>query len=312
MARKKIAITILVMLMVLTILIPAGCMSVSTANKLVVIPLSGTITSGGSSLFFGSTITPELVKEQLSRAEKDMAVRAVVLRIESPGGVVAPCQEILEEIEKVKQKKPIVVSMGSMAASGGYYISTKANKSVALPGTLTGSIGVISQIPNVKGLYEKLGIEMQTFKGGKYKDMYSGLRELTPEEKEIMQQMTDAYYEQFVEVVAEGRGLSQDEVRSLATGQLYTGAEAKKLGLVDELGGLDTAIGLAAQLASVETWQVEYYKPRPSLLESLLGMDLGILGEAVQLKLLGLGGEDIILLQTLSHSYPRPQYLYLS
>ena len=127
-----------------------------------------------------------------------------------------------------------------------------------------------------------------------------------------MQQMTDAYYEQFVEVVAEGRGLSQDEVRSLATGQLYTGAEAKKLGLVDELGGLDTAIGLAAHSAGIETWQVEYYKPKPSLLESLFRMNLGILGEAVQLKLLGLGGEDIVLLQTLSHSYPRPQYLYLS
>ena len=302
----------LVMLLLLAILILSGCISVSTANKIAVIPLSGTIGGGGSSLFFGSTITPELVKEQLNRAEGDMAVRAIVLRIESPGGVVAPCQEILEEIEKVKQKKPIVVRMGSMAASGGYYISTKANKIVALPGTLTGSIGVISQIPNVKGLYEKLGIEMQIFKGGKYKDMYSGLRELTPEEKEIMQQMTDEYYEQFVEVVAEGRGLSQVEVRSLATGQLYTGAEAKKLGLVDELGGLDTAIGLAAQLASVETWQVEYYKPRPSLLESLLGMDLGSLVEAVKLKLLGLSGEDIILLQSLSHTYPQPQYLCLS
>jgi len=312
MKRTKIAITILVMLILLAMLIPSGCISVPTANKIAVIPLSGAIGGGGSSFFFGPTITPELVKEQLNRAERDMAVRAIVLRIESPGGVVAPCQEILEEVEKVKQTKPIVVSMGSMAASGGYYISAKANKIVALPGTLTGSIGVISQIPNVKGLYEKLGIEMQTFKGGKYKDMYSGLRELTPEEKEIMQQMTDEYYEQFIEAVAEGRGLSQDEVRSLATGQLYTGAEAKKLGLVDELGGLDTAIGLAAQLASVETWQVEYYKPRPSLLESLLGMDLGSLVEAVQLKLLGLSGEDIILLQYLSHTYPQPQYLCLS
>jgi protease-4 len=252
------------------------------------------------------------VGEQLDRAEKDMSVKAVVLRIESPGGAVAPCQEILEQMGRVKEKKPIVVSMGNMAASGGYYISAKANKIVALPGTLTGSIGVISEVPNVKGLYEKLGIEMQTFKGGKYKDMYSGLRELTPEEKEIMQQMTDEYYEQFVEVVAEGRGLSQDEVRSLATGQLYTGAEAKKLGLVDELGGLDTAIGLAAQLANIETWQVEYYSPKPSLLESLLGMNLGSLVEAVQLKFLGLSGEDIILLQTLSHTYPQPQYLYSS
>ncbi len=308
---KKATIISLVVLLLLAVLVPTGCISIPAGGKIAVISLSGTISGAGSTLFFGSTITSELVGEQLDKAEKDMAVKAVVLRIESPGGAVAPCQEILEQIDKVKQKKPIVVSMGNMAASGGYYISAKANKIVALPGTLTGSIGVISEVPNVKGLYEKLGIEMQTFKSGKYKDMYSGLRELTPEEKEIMQQMTDEYYEQFVGLVAEGRGLSQDEVRNLATGQLYTGAQAKELGLVDELGGLDTAIGLAAQLANVETWQVEYYKPKPTLLESLLGMNLGSLVEAVQLKFLGLSGEDIILLQTLSHTYPQPQYIYI-
>ena len=107
---------------------------------------------------------------------------------------------------------------------------------------------------------------MQIFKGGKYKDMYSGLRELTPEEMEITQRMTDEYYEQFVNVVAEGRGLSEEVVRDLATGQPYTGAEAKELGLVDELGGLETAIALAARLVNIETWQVEYYKPKPSFL----------------------------------------------
>ncbi len=197
--------------------------------------------------------------------------------------------------------------MGSMAASGGYYISCEADKIVALPGTLTGSIGVISQIPNVEGLYEKLGIKIQTFKGGKYKDMYSGMRELTSEEKEIMQQLTDEYYEQFVGVVAEGRGLSKEQVRSLATGQLYSGAEAKELGLVDELGGLDTAIDLAAELAGVEAPKVEYYQqPQPSLM-SLLG-----LADAIQMRLLGLSGEDIVLLQTLNHTYPTPQYLYQS
>ena len=194
-----------------------------------------------------------------------------------------------------------------MAASGGYYISTKADKIVALPGTLTGSIGVISQIPNVEGLYEKLGIKMQTFKGGKYKDMYSGLRELTPEEAEIMQRMTDEYYEQFVEVVAEGRGLSNEDVRSLATGQLYTGTEAQRLGLVDELGGLDTAIDLAAGLAGVEAPEVEYYQAPGLSLRSLFG-----LADAIQLRLWGLSAQDIILLETLSHGYPQPQFLYQS
>ena len=300
---KKVIIIGLAMLLLVVMLIPTSC--IPAGDKIAVIPLSGTIATQSS--FFGSVITPELVKEQLDRAEKDVVVKAIVLRVESPGGVVAPCQEILEEIEKVKQIKPIVVSMGSMAASGGYYISCEADKIVALSGTLTGSIGVISQIPNVEGLYEKLGIKMQTFKGGKYKDMYSGMRELTPEEKEIMQQLTDEYYEQFIEVVAEGRELSKEKVRSLATGQLYSGTEAKELGLVDELGGLDTAIDLAAELAGIEAPEVEYYQqPKPSL-RSLLG-----LADAIQMRLLGLSGEDIVLLQTLSHTYPTPQYLYQS
>ena len=302
--KRRVTIISLVALLLVAMLIPTSCVSISVGDKIAVITLSGSIMAEGNSLFYGQAITPELVREQLGKAEKDSAVKAIVLRVESPGGVVAPCQEILEEIEKVRQTKPIVVSMGNQAASGGYYISAKANKIVALPGTLTGSIGVISQIPNVKGLYEKLGIEMQTFKGGKYKDMYAGLRELTPEEKEIMQQMTDEYYEQFVEVVAEGRGLSKEQVRSLATGQLYTGAEAKKLGLVDELGGLDTAIDLAAELAGITAPKVEYYQPPKVSLLSLLG-----LADAIQMRLLGLSGQDIILLETLSRTYPQPQYL---
>ena len=171
-------------------------------------------------MFSGSTITPELVRDYLTEAEKDRAVKAIVLCIESPGGEIAPCQEILAEIERVKETKPIVVSMESTAASGGYYISTQADKIVALPSALTGSIGVISQLPNIEGLLERLGIQIQTFKGGKYKDMYSGLRELTPEEEKIIQEMVDEYYEQFIDVVAEGRGLSKEEVRNLATGQL--------------------------------------------------------------------------------------------
>ena len=280
-------------------------MSITVKGKIAVIPFTGTITSQQGSLFFGPTITPGLVREQLGRAENDVVVKAIVLRIESPGGAVAPCQQILGEIERVKETKPIVVSMENIAASGGYYISTKADKIVALPGTLTGSIGVISQIPNVEGLYEKLGIKMQTFKGGKYKDMYSGLRELTPEEAEIMQRMTDEYYEQFVEVVAEGRGLSNEEVRSLATGQLYTGTEAQRLGLVDELGGLDTAIALAAGLAGVEALEVEYYQAPGLTLRSLFG-----LADAIQLRLWGLSGQDAILLETLSRGYPQPQFLY--
>jgi len=200
-----------------------------------------------------------------------------------------------------------VVSMGAMAASGGYYISTPADKIVALSTTQTGSIGVISSAINVEGLLEKLGIQIEIFKGGKYKDMYWGLRELTPEEEAIMQGMVDEFYEQFIDVVVAGRGLNRDDVRSLATGQLYTGAEAKELGLVDELGDLDTAIDLAKQLAGIQTAVVKYYEAPSLTLWSFLG-----LADAVRTRISGLSAEDTILLEILSHDYPQPLFLYQS
>ena len=307
MEKRVIIISLGIVLLLAAILIPTILISRPAAGKIAVIPLSGTITTEDSSLFSGSTITPELVRDYLTEAEKDRAVKAIVLCIESPGGEIAPCQEILAEIERVKETKPIVVSMGGTAASGGYYISTKAAKIVALPSALTGSIGVISQLPNIEGLLERLGIQIQTFKGGKYKDMYSGLRELTPEEEKIIQEMVDEYYEQFIDVVAEGRGLSKEEVRNLATGQLYTGTKAKELGLVDELGDLDTAIDLAAELAGIESPIVEYYQPPKLTLWSLLGF-----ANAIQMRLWGLSAQDIILLEILSHNYPQPRFLYQS
>lgn len=301
--RVKVNIIGLVLLLILTMATPLAC--TSGASKVAVISLTGPIYSGGASFLWGRVINPEQVREQLRRAEGDGAVKAIVLRIESPGGTVAACQEISSEMEKVT--KPIVVSMGDTAASGGYFIAAKADKIVALPGTLTGSIGVIAQIPNIKGLYDKLGIKMETFKGGKYKDMYAGLRELTPEEKEIMQKMTDLYYEQFVKVVAQGRNLEEGKVRDLATGQIYTGTQAKELGLVDELGGLQTAIDLAAELAGVAKPKVEYYKPRPSsLLGSLLGLSLAEWRSLIQLRLLG--AEGVVLFDILNRPYPEPRY----
>ncbi|HUX47862.1 MAG TPA: signal peptide peptidase SppA [Dehalococcoidia bacterium] len=308
--KKKaiiIGVSVVVIVAIVVLVLTLGVPSRPAAGKIAVISLGGTITMQDSSLFSGVTITPDLVKDYLTRAEKDEAVKAIVLRIESPGGEIAPCQEILWEIERVKETKPIVVSMGGTAASGGYYISTKADKVVALPTTMTGSIGVISQVINVEGLLEKLGIQIETFKGGKYKDMYSGYREMTPEEKEIMQGMVDEYYELFVDVVAEGRGLSKDEVRDLATGQIYTGTEAKELGLVDALGGLDTAIDLAMELAGIEVARVEYYQPPRVTLWSLLGF-----ADAIRVRLSGLSAQDIILLEILSHNYRQPLFLYQS
>ena len=308
--RKKaiiIGVSVAVVVAAVVLVLSLDVLSRPAIGKIAVISLSGTITMQDSSLFSGETITPDLVKDFLTRAEQDKAVEAIVLRIESPGGEVAPSQEILWEIERVKEVKPVVVSMGGMAASGGYYISTKADKIVALPTTMTGSIGVISQIMNVEGLLEKLGIQIETFKGGKYKDMYRGFREMTQEEEEIMQGMIDEYYEQFIEVVAEGRELNKEEVRGLATGQIYTGTEAKELGLVDALGGLDTAIDLAMELADVEAARVEYYQPPRVTIWSLLGFT-----NAIRVKLSGLSARDIMLLEILSHNYRQPLFLYQS
>ncbi|OGN92064.1 MAG: hypothetical protein A2Z75_05800 [Chloroflexi bacterium RBG_13_50_10] len=302
MKRITVSICIVVLLALCTVSVSCGI----GENKVAVISLNGPIQSEGSGLFFGgNVISPQSVRSQLERAKDDAAVKAIVIQVDSPGGTVAACQEILSDIEQVK--KPIVVSMGTVAASGGYYISAKADKIVALPGTLTGSIGVISEMPNLKGLFDKLGIDMQVFIAGKHKDMYAGFRDLTPEEKLIMQDMTDQLYNQFVKVVAEGRGLSEDKVRELATGQLYTGVQAKDLGLVDELGGLNKAIDLASGLAGIEKPKLDYYKPSvPSFLNTILGMGLQRLQGVIQVQ--SLGAEGIILLETLNNPYPQPEY----
>ena len=306
MTRKNAVVIIGMAVLLVLPVMSIACGVTVDENKVAVIPLSGPVQAERTALFFGgSVISPQLVRNQLERAREDYAVKAVVLQIESPGGSVAACQEILNEIERLE--KPIVVSLGTLAASGGYFISAKADKIVALPGTLTGSIGVISQVPNLKGLFEKLGIEMEVFTAGKYKDMYAGVRELTPEERELLQEMTDQLYDQFVQVVVDGRGLSEAKVRDLATGQLYTGKQAKELGLVDELGGLNTAIDLAASLAGIKEPKVEYYKREvPSLLSSLLEMDWQKLQSLIQMQ--SLGAEGIILLETLSNPYPLPEY----
>ena len=298
--------TAIICLTALVVLFAVSASCTSAQNKVAVISLSGPIQFESSGFFFGgSVITPESVRTELERARNDDGVKAIVLQVDSPGGSVAASQEIVNQLELVK--KPIVVSMSDLAASGGYYISAGVDKIVALPGTLTGSIGVISEMPNLKGLFDKLGIDMQVFIAGKHKDMYAGLRELTPEEKVLMQGMTDQLYNQFVQVVAKGRGLSEDKVRELATGQLYTGIQAKELGLVDELGGLQTAIDLAASLAGVSKPEVEYYKPQvPSLLNTLLGMGWQKLSSVIQPT--SLNAEDIILLETLTNPYPQPEY----
>lgn len=276
-----------------------GCAEVK--GKVAVIPLSGVIVGASQQgLLTSGGITPDLVRDYLRKAEADAFVKAVVLRIESPGGSAAASQEIAAEVLRFKEEtgKPVVVSMGDMAASGGYYISVYADRIVANPATLTGSIGVISQLIYIEGLLEKLGLEMETIKAGKHKDM--GIRPLTDEERQIMQAITDEIYEQFVEAVADGRNLSRDNVRNLATGQLYTGGQALKLGLVDELGGLDRAIEVAAELAGVTAPTVEEY--------GIPGFWLGGMLQQFQLPLLPIGEDEFTFLRMLEGWQAVPRY----
>lgn len=266
--RWRMVLTI-VLALILTVSF-TGCMV--GKGKVAVIPLTGTIAGASQQgLLTTGGISPDLVRGYLKRAESDGGVKAVVLRIDSPGGSAAASQEIASAVRRFKEDtgKLVVVSMGDVAASGGYYISVYADKIVANPGTLTGSIGVISQFIYIEGLLEKLGLEMETIKAGEHKDM--GIRPLTDEERQIMQDITQDLYQQFVVAVADGRRLSVATVGALATGQPYTGAQALDLGLVDELGGLDRAVELAASLAGVAAPEVEEYGPSASFLQRLLG-----------------------------------------
>lgn len=192
------------------------------------------------------------VIDELKEYAKDNSIKAVVLRVDSPGGAVAPSQEIYEEVLKLKENKKVIVSMGSVAASGGYYIAAPADKIVANAGTLTGSIGVIMEIPNVSGLMKKIGVETQIVKSGSYKDIASVFRSLKPEEKEILQSVLDDVHDQFIRAVSDGRGMKVEDIKSIADGRIFTGRMAKELGLVDELGNLQDAIMLAGKLTGIK------------------------------------------------------------
>jgi protease-4 len=190
--------------------------------------------------------------DEIREYVKDSSIKAIVMRIDSPGGAVAPAQEIYEEVKKAASKKKVLVSMGSVAASGGYYIASPATRIIANPGTLTGSIGVIMEIPNVEGLMNKLGIKTEVVKSGRHKDIASIFRGIKNEEREILQEVMDNVHEQFIKAVAEGRRMHIDNVRKIADGRVYTGEQALKLGLVDELGNLEDAIQTAAKLSGIK------------------------------------------------------------
>jgi protease-4 len=209
--------------------------------------------------------------EELQQYLEDEGVKAIILRIDSPGGGVGPAQEIYREVIKIKGKKKVVTSMGSVAASGGYYIASASDRIVANPGTITGSIGVIMQFSNLEELLKKIGIKGVVIKSGEHKDIGSPFREMTPEEKRIMQEVLDNVHQQFIQAVAEGRKLDRSKVVQIADGRIMTGEQAKNLGLVDQMGNLQDTIDITAKMVGIVGKPIVLYpKKRISIWELLM------------------------------------------
>jgi protease-4 len=226
-------------LVLLTLISRMDSNPLAKGDKVAVIPVKGMISDS------------EPVIEQLKKFGKDDSVKAIVLRIESPGGGVGPSQEIYEEVKKVGAKKPVLTSMGALTASGGYYIACATQKVFANPGTMTGSIGVIMPFMNVRELAEKIGLRGMTVKSGEYKDIGSPLRDMKPEERALLQGVVDNVHLQFVNAVSEGRNLPREDVLRIADGRIFTGEQAKNLGLVDALGNLEDAVAEAGKLGKI-------------------------------------------------------------
>jgi len=210
--------------------------------------------------------------KELDEYRKDDSIKAVIVRIESPGGSVAASQEIFNSIKRLALKKPVVSSMGSIATSGGYYVACGATKIIANPGTITGSIGVRVDHVEIGDLMRWAKIRHETLKSGKFKDIASPDRPLTPEERSILEKMLFDIHRQFKEVVSTSRGIEPEKVEKIADGRIYSGEEANALGLVDQLGGYDDAVKLAGELAHIEGEPnvVEKYKERRWWLEDVI------------------------------------------
>ncbi|MBM3471719.1 MAG: signal peptide peptidase SppA [Armatimonadetes bacterium] len=246
----------------------------ATGDTIGVISVEGIITGGGSiSPFFGATAGSDNITALFREAAKDDVVKAIVLRIDSPGGSAAASQEIYEAVEDYRQRtgKPVVASMSDVAASGGYYVAAPCSKIVALPATLTGSIGVIFETLEYHELLKKVGVKGNTMTSGPHKDMGSPFRAMTGEERKLFEAMIEDVYDQFVTAVADGRKMDKAKVKKLADGRVYTGRQAKEIGLVDELGSFRGAIKIAAEMARIEKEPTVKFYGRMTLFEALFG-----------------------------------------
>lgn len=231
---------------------------------------SGEIVDAGSPVDASDKIVGKTVVKELRKLKEDDRVKAVVLRVNSPGGSAFASEQIWHAVKTLKEKKPVIVSMGDYAASGGYYLSCAADTIVAEPATLTGSIGIFGMVPNMKGLADKVGLDYDVAKTNKFADFGSVMRPLNDEEKALMQMMVNQGYDTFLSRCAEGRRMTKEAIGKMAEGRVWTGEMAKELGLVDVLGGMDEAVEIAAAKAGVDNYTLVSYPKQPGMLESLL------------------------------------------
>jgi protease-4 len=284
MSKRAVGIVavVLFLLFVGCILFSAAALALSrgsgrlwVGNKVAVIYVQGVIVSGDrptGAMFSSERAYADEIVRFLRKADSRRDIQAIVMRVDSPGGGVVASDEIYRAMRKVH--KPIVVSMGSLAASGGYYISCAAREIVANPNTLTGSIGVITILPNVQGLLDRLGIKMIVLASGPHKEEGT-FRPFTEEDRAIWDSIIQDTYDNFVQVVAEGRKMDEARVRELADGRIYTGDQALRLGLVDRLGTMDLAVERAAQLGGIRGKpHLVPFRSTPTLLEALFGAAL--------------------------------------
>ncbi|MCK1991854.1 signal peptide peptidase SppA [Peribacillus muralis] len=273
-------------------------------NVIAVFDVEGTIQdTGEASLLSSATYNHRAFMDKLKMAEENDDIKGIILRVNSPGGGVVESAEIYDKILDIKKvKKPVYVSMGSMAASGGYYISAPANKIYASPETMTGSLGVIMHGYNYEKLAKKYGVEFETIKSGPHKDIMSPTREMTGEERDILQNMINNSYDQFVKVIADGRGMTEQEVRKIADGRIYDGRQAKENHLIDDFGHLDDVIAAMKTDLGKKDAQVIRYTDEAGF-GSLFSMGAQ--------KMLGNDVETALLTKILSSSNsPRLMYLY--
>ncbi|MBI5559806.1 MAG: signal peptide peptidase SppA [Deltaproteobacteria bacterium] len=250
-----------VVISVLVSIVRKESSTIPFGDKVAVVEIEGIITDSS-----------EISRTIEEYGERD-DIKAVIVRIDSPGGAVGPSQEIYKEVRRLKERKKVVISMGAVAASGGYYIAVAGDKIVANPGTITGSIGVVIEFINVEDLFKKIGLKGYTVKSGKFKDTGSPFKPMSAEEEKLLQEVVTDVHGQFIDAVSEGRGIEREKVEGIADGRILSGAQALKLGLVDTLGNLADAINLGAELGGIKGKPSVIYPERPRGLWRFLSED---------------------------------------